>query len=71
MGHKVVVLDPFKVVTQTPDQFNVLDEIEADSPLAIDDARSLAEALVIRTGEEKDPHWATVLNCGFLPWLRQ
>ena len=34
MGHKVVVLDPFKVVTQTPDQFNVLDEIEADSPLA-------------------------------------
>jgi type IV secretion system protein VirD4 len=57
MGHKVVVLDPFKVVTQTPDQFNVLDEIEADSPLAIDDARSLAEALVIRTGDEKDPHW--------------
>ena len=58
MGHKVVVLDPFKVVTQTPDQFNVLDEIEADSPLAIDDARSLAEALVIRTGDEKDPHWS-------------
>ena len=52
------MLDPFKVVTQTPDQFNVLDEIEADSPLAIDDARSLAEALVIRTGDEKDPHWS-------------
>ena len=58
MGHKIVVLDPFKVVTQNPDQFNALDEIEADSPLAIDDCRSLAEALVVRTGDEKDPHWA-------------
>jgi type IV secretion system protein VirD4 len=58
MGHKIVVLDPYKVVTQTPDQFNSLDEIEADSPLLIDDCRSLAEAFVIRTGEEKDMHWA-------------
>jgi type IV secretion system protein VirD4 len=58
MGHKVVVLDPFRVVTQTPDTFNPLDQIEAGNPLAIDDCRSLAEALVIRTGEEKDPHWS-------------
>ncbi len=56
-GHQIVMLDPFKVVTQTPDRFNPLEFIAANSPLAIDDARDLAESLVIRTGEEKDPHW--------------
>lgn len=57
-GHRIVVLDPFKVVTKTPDSFNPLDRIDAGSPLLINDCRSLANALVIRTGEEKDPHWA-------------
>ena len=51
-----MILDPFKVVTQEPDTFNPMDQIEADSPLAIDDCRDLAEGLVIRTGQEKDPH---------------
>jgi type IV secretion system protein VirD4 len=37
MGHRIVVLDPFHVVTQTPDTFNPLVQIDADSPLAIDD----------------------------------
>lgn len=57
MGHKVVLLDPFKVVTQTPDTFNPLDFIDKDSPFALDDCRDLAEALVIRTGQEREPHW--------------
>ena len=52
------MLDPFKMVTQTPDTFNPLDFIDKDSPTAIDECRDLAEALVIRTGQEKDPHWA-------------
>ena len=56
-GHRVVLLDPFKVVTQTPDSFNPLSQIDADSPIAIDDCRALAEALVLRTGQEKEPHW--------------
>ncbi len=51
------MLDPFKLVTQAPDTFNALDFIEKDSPTALDEARDLAEALVIRTGQEKDPHW--------------
>ena len=37
--------------------FNPLDFIDKDSPTAIDECRDLAEALVIRTGQEKDPHW--------------
>ena len=57
-GHRIVVLDPFKVVTQTPDSFNPLDFITADNPLAIDCCRDLAEALVLRSGQEKEPHWA-------------
>jgi type IV secretion system protein VirD4 len=56
-GHKVVMLDPFRVVTQTPDSFNPLDCIDKTNPLAIDDCRALAEALVVRTGQEKEPHW--------------
>jgi type IV secretion system protein VirD4 len=34
-----------------------LDFISKDSPTAIDECRDLAEALVLRTGQEKDPHW--------------
>jgi type IV secretion system protein VirD4 len=56
-GHQIVVLDPFKVVTQAPQKFNPLDFIQKDSLMAIDECRDLAEALVIRTGQEKDPHW--------------
>lgn len=39
------------------DTLNPLDFIEKDSPDAIDDCRNIAEQLVIKTGEEKDPHW--------------
>jgi type IV secretion system protein VirD4 len=56
-GHRIAVLDPFKVVSQAPQTFNPLDFISKDSPTAIDECRDLAEALVIRSGQEKDPHW--------------
>jgi type IV secretion system protein VirD4 len=55
-GHKTVILDPFKQVTQTPDTFNPLDFI-GKSDEAIDECRSIAESQVIRTGQEKEPHW--------------
>lgn len=57
MGHRVVVLDPYKITTQKPDTFNPLDFIDRDSYTALDDCRDLAEALVVRTGQEKEPHW--------------
>ncbi len=38
--------------------FNPLDFISKDSPLALDDCNAIAQALVVRTGEEKDgAHW--------------
>ena len=56
-GHQIVALDPYKLVTEHPDSFNPLDWIDKDARTAVDDIRDLAEALVIRTGQEKDPHW--------------
>ena len=57
MGHKIIALDPFHVVTDTPDTFNPLVPIDGNSPIAIDECRGIAEALVMRTGQEKDPCW--------------
>lgn len=56
-GHKIVLLDPFHVVTKTPATFNPLDFIEKDNPRSLDECNDLAKALVIRTAEERDPHW--------------
>ena len=55
-GHDIVLLDPFRQVTNYPDTFNPLDLID-DSDSALDLARSIAESLVISTGNEKEPHW--------------
>ena len=57
LGHRIVLLDPFHVVTSNPDSFNPIQFISKDSPNAIDECRDLAEQLVIRTGEERDRHW--------------
>jgi type IV secretion system protein VirD4 len=57
MGHDVRIIDPFRIVTNAPDTLNPLDLVDKNSPLAIDECRDFANALVTRTGEEKDPHW--------------
>jgi type IV secretion system protein VirD4 len=57
LGHQIVMLDPYRVVTQFPDTFNPLDFIDETSRLAIDECNDLANALVVRTGDEKEPHW--------------
>ena len=56
-GHQIVRLDPYRSTTQNPDTFNPLDFIRADDPLAIDDCNVLANSLVTRASDEKDPHW--------------
>ena len=53
-----MLLDPFKVVTQRPDTFDPLNFLDPDVATALDECRDLAEALVVRTGQEKEPHWA-------------
>jgi type IV secretion system protein VirD4 len=56
-GHRCVMLDPYGVVTKQSDSYNSLDFISKDDPLAIDHCRDLAAALVVRTGQEREPHW--------------
>jgi type IV secretion system protein VirD4 len=56
-GHHTVIIDPYKIVTQTPDTLNIVDSIKKGSSVAIDESRDAAEAVVIRSGQEKDPHW--------------
>lgn len=56
MGQRVVVLDPFGVAGGK-DTFNPLEFIDPASRHALDECRDLAEALVVRTGQEKEPHW--------------
>jgi len=67
-GQKIVRLDPFGVCGPGGDSYNPLDAI-GDTPDCVDEARAMAEAMVIRTGEEKDPYWndqsANILT-GFL-----
>ena len=60
MGHRIVLLDPYQMVTNSPDTFNPLDFINKNSPHAIDEIRDLSESQVIRTGQEKEPHWNDV-----------
>jgi type IV secretion system protein VirD4 len=42
------------------DTFNPLDFIDRDSPDALDQCRDLAEAIVVRTGQEHERHWGDV-----------
>lgn len=56
MGHKVVCLDPYGIVGGR-DGLNPFDLIDPDSPTAIDDCRTIAEALVVRQGTEHEPYW--------------
>jgi type IV secretion system protein VirD4 len=57
MGHRVVRLDPFNVCGPGGDTFNPLHPVDRNVMTAIDECRDLAEAMVTRTGQEKDPHW--------------
>jgi type IV secretion system protein VirD4 len=53
-GERIIRLAPFNGGTDT---FNVLDAIPRDSPMLVDSARAVSEALVVRQHTETDPHW--------------
>ncbi len=53
-GDRIVRLAPFNQGTHA---WNPLDTIPFGSPLLVDAARAMAEALVARTGMEHDMHW--------------
>ncbi len=61
MGFENVFLDPYGVVTPElrtkSATYNPIDDINKDSPLALDDCNGIAKELVVRTGDEKETHW--------------
>ena len=61
LGQKVHVLDPFDNtspgIAHLRKSYNPLAVLKPDSPTIIEDAGLIADALVVRTGNEKDPHW--------------
>ena len=60
MGQQVYVLDPFNICTAPgeSDCYNPLLEAAIDPLRLVDEARAIAEAIVVRPPEgDKDPHW--------------
>lgn len=57
LGHHTVLIDPYGVVTPLSDCFNSLDAITVTNPTGIDDCNDLGKALVVRSPDEKEPHW--------------
>lgn len=64
LQQQVVCLDPFNVCRELLNEhgevrggFNPLDLIDTNSENFADEAKILADLLVKRTGQEKDPHW--------------
>ncbi len=54
MGQRIIRLAPFN---GGEDAMNPLDTVERDSPMLVDSARAMAEALVARLGTEPDQYW--------------
>jgi len=58
LGHRVVLLDPFRITNgENRDTLNPLDLIDKDSPFRLDDVAVLAELIVQRTPDHRDPFW--------------
>jgi len=60
-GSEIVVIDPFGVAEGcgfNAAQFNPLDLFQDQPERLVDEARRLAGALVVTTGDEKDPFWS-------------
>ncbi len=54
LGNNIVRLAPY---VDNADRLNPLDLILKESPRLIDDAKAMAESLVVRQGTESDPFW--------------
>lgn len=61
LGQRVHVLDPFGVAGKGVEtwraSYNPMDVLTLDSPTLLEDAALIAEAMVVRAGNDKDPHF--------------
>src|SRR5208283_409478 len=57
-GRIIILLDPYKLLTNNPATSNPLDSIDPDSSECLDNCRDLAKELAVRDRQnEKDPHF--------------
>ncbi len=56
-GHKIIRLDPFGVCGPGGDTLNPYDYIDEKADDFLDQCRDLANMVVIRQQDEKEPHW--------------
>ncbi|MGC3983113.1 MAG: type IV secretory system conjugative DNA transfer family protein [Steroidobacteraceae bacterium] len=61
LGQKIYVLDPFLIASDAIGKYraayNPMVILKPDNPNFLEDAALIAEALVVQSGQEKDPHW--------------
>lgn len=61
LGQRIFVLDPFEIVegeaASYRASFNPISILTVDNPYIIEDALQITDALIISSGQEKDPHW--------------
>jgi type IV secretion system protein VirD4 len=57
LGNRIIRLDPLGVCGPGGAAFNPLMHIDPASPLLGEQVKAIAEALVVRTGQEHDDHW--------------
>ena len=61
LGQKVYVLDPFKRTKGNAQKYrasyNPMSVLKLDNPYIIEDAMLIADGLVVKSAQEKDPHW--------------
>jgi type IV secretion system protein VirD4 len=70
--NKIFRLDPLGVCGPGGAQLNPLDFIDPKSPAIADQCSAIADALVVQTGKETDPHWnqaAALAICGALMYV--
>ncbi|PZQ75297.1 MAG: hypothetical protein DI530_17530 [Sphingomonas sp.] len=61
LGQKIYVLDPFKkgeaALAKYQASYNPMDILDLESESILEDAAQIAEALVVSSPDQKDPHW--------------
>jgi type IV secretion system protein VirD4 len=69
MGHEVHRVDPFSVCGEGGGGYNPLAFLDPKSPRLVSDCRALAESLVVKTGQENDPHFNDCAVDGYTAFL--
>jgi type IV secretion system protein VirD4 len=64
LKNRIIRLDPLGVCGPGGARFNPLMHIDPASPLFVDQAKAIAESLVVRTGREQEDHWNDASELG-------